>query len=439
MKKIKNIFKKKNTKEIKKEETNKVKKKKIKKEIKVKNIEKIKYKKKKVDLRANKVEEFEKVNTTIQVEEINKSKIENKSKEEPRIRRKKHNFKTKKVQEDLNLFGIDIQDVKIGDKVKVKIIKEEIDSYIVGIVGNYNEAILKKEELIDKVSVGQEIDAVIYYYYDHMYHVSQSRIEYFNSLNSLEEKIATKEVVSAKVLSYKNYNFHVLIDQRVNAMVYIKNIDLSFVNNPNAYVGKTFDFLVIKKSDDKKFKFELSRVDLLLKEQSDIIENLAVGDKIEVNNLNVNKGGLDFSYKGLRGFIPMSEISYHYINDTNDIKDLIDLDGNQEVEIIEIKKQKSRLEVVCSIKKTKPSLFSQFIEVHKPLETIEGQIFDVRKYGFIIEFEFHQRALLHVNEMSQEMSATIKEYKKNDLINVIIKDIDIENEKISLTTIAESE
>lgn len=396
----------------------------------------VKYKKKQAaPLRANKAEDFENKTEDHSVHATNgegEYKVEWKKPKEKKVYTKKE-VKEENLEE---LFGMEIKDVKIGDIANAEVLATSREGYIVSIEGTFVEATMPTVEYNGTLTKGDKVEVVVYRLYDGIYYASNRRLDTISMINKIEESMNADEVVSATVVGFNRNFFDVKINDKIDGQVYAGNMDTKFVNEENAedYVGKTFDFAITKKLNSKKYKFELSRVKLLKMAEQEALSNIEVGEEITASNLKTNKGGIEFSYNGIRGFVPLAEISNSYINGVEDIPNHINLDEDVQVQIIDIKKQRGTVQLLSSIKSLQPSPWNNFIEKYGEDSVLSAEISEIRPYGFMVKLDCDIKTLLHKNNMSTEMAAEIKNFNVGDSFDVKIEEIDFDNNRVNITT-----
>lgn len=436
MKFFKNIFTKQSEVETKEE---KVYNKEVKTKSKKKNIQssnqQIKYKKKKdVPLRKNKVEDFE--NKTVD-HNIKTEVVANEVDVQWKKTKVKKSYQPKKKEENIEqLFGMEIKEVSIGDITNAEVLACSKDGYIVSINDSFVEATMPLQEYDGTLEVGETVNVVIYRLYDGIYYASNRRVATVEMIEEISKLYENGETVKASIIDFKHNFFGAKINDKIDAQIYAANIDTIFVNEENAndYIGKTYEFLITKKLNSKKYKFELSRKKLLQDIQKEIIGNLEVGEEISASNFKLNKGGVEFDYNGIRGFVPIAEISNLYINGVDDIPNHLDLNAETQMQIIEIKKRKNNVQIIASIKSLKPSPWNNFIEKYGSESMLEAKITDIRPYGFMVALDCDITTLLHKNNMSQEMLDNYSSFKINDTFEIKIDDIDFDKKRVNITT-----
>lgn len=395
----------------------------------------VKYKKvNKTPLRENKAEDFENKTEdhTVTKATDTEVKVEWKKPKEKKVFKKE----VKEEQSFEELFGVEVKDVQIGDTANAEVLAISREGYIVAIDGTFVEATMPTSEFNGELKVGDKVEVVIYRLYDGIYYASNRRLDTIAMINKIAEAMDKDEVVSATVVGFNRNFFDVKINDKIDGQVYAGNIDTKFVNEENAedYVGKTYDFAITKKLNSKKYKFELSRVKLIKLAEQQVVDSITIGEEITASNFTTNKGGVEFDYKGIRGFVPLAEVSNSYVNGIDDIPNHLDLNAETQVQVIDIKKQRGNTQLLCSIKSLQPSPWNNFIEKYDAETVLEAEIVEIRPYGFMVMLDCDIKTLLHKNNMSTEMGAEIKNYNVGDKFDVKIEEIDFDNNRVNITT-----
>ncbi|MGL5021264.1 MAG: S1 RNA-binding domain-containing protein, partial [Mycoplasmatales bacterium] len=343
--------------------------------------------------------EENKIAEAIRQEKLDIARAENK---------KAHDAKIKVAQKEeakLELFGYDIDTLKKGDVIEVEILESDRENYLVRSTTNFQEAKLPKVELDGElVKIGDKITVLVWKLYAEETFVSLRRYNNKENLKTQMSEIKEKTQMSGTVVSFKSPNFMVRLDNGLQGKVYIKNIDTIFVKDEDAekYIDQKFEFLVVKKFDNAKVgqtQFELSRRDLLNGEQEEFVNNLSIDQTLEIEEYTFNKGGLEFFHNGIRGFIPISELSHKYISSMEEIEK--EIKGSQKLIITEIKKHKGQFNIIGSIKKTTKVPFDVFVENYGVNSITKGKITKIETYGLFVEISPEVRGLLHKSEFSQ--------------------------------------
>jgi len=219
---------------------------------------------------------------------------------------------------------------------------------------NAQEATLPKIEVEgDPLRNGDVITVQIFKIYAGEYFVSERRHQNVTRLTEQLSSIEDNQVLSGTVESYDRFNYIVTMPNQLKGKVYIKNMDTAFIKDPELYIGKTFDFKILKKfENDHNIQFELDRRAFLVSEAQSKSKDLAAGKLLTIDDYQFNKGGLSFTYKGIRGFVPMRELSNRYYASMEDAA--ADFSGPVAIKITEMKIKNNFPEIIGSIRQTLP-------------------------------------------------------------------------------------
>ena len=163
------------------------------------------------------------------------------------------------------------------------------------------------------------------------------------------------------------------------------------------------------------------------KDMETIKEN---GETIEAKITQMVKGGLVASVKGLRGFIPASQMELHYVKDLS-----VYVDQTVEVMPIEIDKHKQRLVLSRRqvLEKEREDKQREVFDTIEPGQTLKGTVKRLVDYGAFIDIGGVD-GLAHISDLSWErVSQPSDVLKVGDVIDVYVKNVDPEAHRISLS------
>ncbi len=163
---------------------------------------------------------------------------------------------------------------------------------------------------------------------------------------------------------------------------------------------------------------------------TEIESKIQSGDSVRGKITGVNKGGYEVLVEGEKGFCPFSQIESGYSEDPDFLVDkilsfkIIEFNPEEDKlvlgrrEIIEEEKNSNKLKLIKSLNKG---------DVRK------GVVSTVKNYGAFLDIGGIE-GLLHISEISNEkLDDATQVLAEGDEIEVTIKDIDYENQKISLS------
>lgn len=240
-----------------------------------------------------------------------------------------------------------------------------------------------------------------------------------------------KDIVRGKVLCLINNMYIVELESKEIGQVYIGDIDNVFIMDKEKYIGQEYEFSKKSNIDRYGLKYELVRENIQVDEK--VAKDLTVGKVIEVNKFIETRGGLIFNYEGIEGFIPKSEITHKFIKDLDHVAREVNLNETKKVEIIEVKYRKgSNVEIVGSIKSLEMRAIDKFKADNKESDIISASILEVKSMGLILMLTGGVTALLHENEMSDDMRERYMIMDRHDEVKVRIEKFD--NDKVLISS-----
>lgn len=256
---------------------------------------------------------------------------------------------------------------------------------------------------------------------------TQGQISYDDFLQALDTQVYALEkgqIVKGKIHSKTKDGYDVDIKGKSSGILPLNEltIDPSADLETEYSIGNELEFLVIK-GQDAEGHVTLSRRQLELKQSWDDLVSLAdTGKSVQLRVSGVNKGGVTGDIKGLRAFIPRSQLVGKMELDSL-IGQLIT------ATILEVNPDQNKL--VLSEKQA-----VRFAAIQKVrLGTLmEGEITSLQTYGVFVDLD-GVSGLLHVKQMSENPVASVPSlFKLGQRIKVMIAEVDEYKNRISLST-----
>lgn len=449
---IKNIFKNDNKKEVKEETTETVVKKEPKRtkpEVNGKELYRMEKAKKQEAARIKREEEAKKAeeerhakllaakeeDARIQAEREAK-KLEEAKKAEETKKPKKEKQVVKKEEESLDLFGFEVKTLTHGMDVTVEIMQEDNTNFYVRAVDNFQDAVLPKEEVNSELTVGSKTMATVYKFYAEEFYVSERRYDNKQATAKVLETIEIGADLAGKVVSFKDPFFNIELEGDIKAICHKRNMDTSFVRSGERFVGNDYTFRVTnKRVRNNRPEIEVDRRVIMNEIIKNVEEKINVDDIITISDLTPNKGGANFTYEGVRGFIPLSEISHNFFSNSESA--IKSLPSNVDAKINRIDKRNGDINIIASIKETVTPPWELIEDHYEQGDELTREVSKIKDYGLFFEIDADVYGLLHKNEMSSELLNEFDNVSVGDTVTFIIKQLDVENKKIALTNIIE--
>ncbi|ANZ58156.1 30S ribosomal protein S1 [Fructilactobacillus lindneri] len=251
------------------------------------------------------------------------------------------------------------------------------------------------------------------------------------------KQVNVGDVVNGEILAVDNdQQLMVGIDNAgVEGVIPRKEISASLEDNPtDGYkVGDQVKVVVISKiGDDKEngsYLLSIRRLEAL-KIWDEIKEKAEKGENINVKVTRPVKGGLVVNADGVRGFIPASMITDHFVSDLNQCK------GEElEVKIIEVVPEENRLILShrAIAEKDRKEAREKIMNSIKPGDVVEGTVARLTNFGAFIDLGGID-GLVHISEISYDhVSKASDVLKVGEKVNVKVLSVEPERNRISLS------
>jgi small subunit ribosomal protein S1 len=217
----------------------------------------------------------------------------------------------------------------------------------------------------------------------------------------------------------------------------VSQIDTIYVETPAEYVGKTFRFLITELSEGGK-NVVVSRRVLLEQEQEEIrqafVATLNVGAvcKGRVSRIMPYGAFVEIA-PGIEGMVHISEMSWSRLGTPEEI---LHVGDEISVKVISLENAAGDArKISLSMKQVGADPWTTISERFKYGDKVVGRAVRCMDYGVFVEVEPGVEGLVHVSEMSykKRVAKASDMVSVGDSLEVMIKDIDSENRRISLS------
>ena len=361
------------------------------------------------------------------------------------------------------IYASEVKDFEIGDKIEVKVLREDEDNIIVSkflldkakelasfnvddivtgeiikkIKGGYTVRIGKNEAFLpfslarfdkNKDYTGQKFKFLIKEKNKSNITVSRSDLikieeeKYF-------EKVNIGDVVTGKIKEV--FDFGIILDlEATSGFIHISEISWDQVDNltEKYKIGDEISAKIIEKDAEK------NRLKLSIKQLSEdpwvtFAASHNVGDVVEAVVKDVLDFGLVVTVDGNSGFVHVSELAWH--NGAKELKNY--KEGNKfSAKIIQIEDEKKNVKL--SVKQLSENPWDTVKEKYHIGDIIEKPITEVFDFGLLISLEKDIDGLLHVSDLSYKRETNLSsKYKAGDVIKFKIVDFNDEKNRITLS------
>jgi len=261
--------------------------------------------------------------------------------------------------------------------------------------------------------------------------LSKRKAEFMRVWDNVKQKYADNETVEGTI-SRRIKGGMVVNILGVDAFLPGSQLDVRPIRDFDAYVGKTFEFKIVKVNEFRK-NIVVSRKELLeesLKEQrGKLLDEIEVGQILEGRVKNITDFGVFVDLGGIDGLLHITDLSWGRVNHPSEV---VSLDEDIMVKVIDYDTEKQR--VSLGLKQLKPHPWESVIEKFPEGSTVRGKVVSLANYGAFVELTAGVEGLVHISEISwtQHIKHPSDVFTVGDEIDAVVLAVDPENHKISL-------
>jgi len=355
---------------------------------------------------------------------------------------------------DKNLKSTKITNYKKGD-VAEGVVEKLGDSYVMVKIDGVFDAIIPGSEMVKdekELKIGDKIKVFVLKPEDDfgVMSVSQKRTTTTQRWDLLEEAYKNDEPIMVNVVEANSGGLIVNIDGVVgfiptslldpNKVYKLEGVEYSSKDEMQRELSKRLTELVgskikvkIMEFDKEKNKVIFSEKLFLAEQPSELrqktIKNVKVGDTLDATVTAVTNYGIFVNAEGLDGLVHVSEISWDKVENPSDFAKV----GEKiTVKLIDISDDGKR--VAYSMKQLTNDPWNEVSEDFKVGGKVKGIITEVEDYGLIVKIGEGITGLIHKSELKEENIGDPKDhYKIGDEIEAIILTISPNDRKMGLS------
>ena len=223
-----------------------------------------------------------------------------------------------------------------------------------------------------------------------------------------------------------------MVNVGVEAFLPGSQVDIIPPRDLNEYVGKVYEFKIVKVNDDRK-NIVLSRREVIEAERADqrqrFLETVKEGDKVEGLVKNITDFGAFVDLRGMVGLLHITDMSWGRVNHPSE---MLHIGQSLEVVILEVDREKER--VSLGLKQMTDNPWAD-IERKYPINShVKGRVTKLLPYGAFVELEKGVEGLVHVSELSwvKRITRPSDVLKLDQEIEAVVLSISVKEQKISL-------
>jgi small subunit ribosomal protein S1 len=223
-----------------------------------------------------------------------------------------------------------------------------------------------------------------------------------------------------------------MVDIGMEAFLPGSQIDNRRIKNLDDFIGKSYDFKILKINIERK-NVVISRREVLeaerMTKKTELLETMEIGELRHGVVKNITDFGVFLDLNGIDGLLHITDMTWKRIRHPSE---MVELGQELEVVILNIDREKGRVALGLKQKETNP--WEEIEEKYPTGTLVEGVIVNLLPYGAFIEIEPGIEGLIHISEMSWVRNVTdpSEVVKKGDHVKAVVLSVQKDEGKISL-------
>ena len=219
----------------------------------------------------------------------------------------------------------------------------------------------------------------------------------------------------------------------VDGLLHVTDMAWRRVNHPSEIltIGETIKVQVIK------INKETHRISLGMKQlQEDPWDLVAAKYPLESTHTgrvtNITDYGAFVELEaGVEGLVHVSEMSWTKKN----VHPGKIVSTSQEVDVMVLEIDGTKRRVSLGLKQTQRNPWEVFAETHPEGTEVEGEVKNITEFGLFVGLEGDIDGMVHLSDLSWDERGedAIQSYHKNDVVQAVVSEVDVEKERISLS------
>ncbi len=326
-----------------------------------------------------------------------------------------------------------LKNFSAGSIVTGRIIEVRPNEVLIDI-GYKSEGLIPSHEFknYDSLVVGADIEVLLEHLEDEegMIVLSKQRAELQRNWDRVLSSCEEGALIEGEILSRVKGGF--IVDVGVDAFLPGSQADVVPVRNPDEYIGKTFEFKILKINLERR-NIVLSRRELLEEQRRGLKKQLLTEIQIGQMRKGVVKNITDFGafidLSGMDGLLHITDMSWGRINHPSE---LVTVGQELEVQVLDIDLEKERISL--GLKQQSENPWEKIADKYPVNSRVSGKVVNLVPYGAFIELEEGVEGMVHVSELSW----TKRVARASDVLSVgqeveaVVLNVNKNEQKISL-------
>lgn len=331
------------------------------------------------------------------------------------------------------MYAHTLRDFNEGSIVQGRILEVRENDVLVDI-GYKSEGLIPLSEFKqpETLNAGDEVEVLLETLEDDegMVVLSKERAEAMRNWQRVLDEFKEGTVIEGEIVSQVKGGL--IVDVGVEAFLPGSQVDVVPVRNVQDYLGKKFEFKILKINEERR-NIVLSRRELLEESRRDqrraLLEEIKIGQVRKGVVKNITDFGAFIDLNGMDGLLHITDISWGRVNHPSDV-----LSIGQELEVMILDIDTERERISLGLKQQTDNPWDGLEERFPVNSRVRGKVVNLMPYGAFVEIEEGVEGMVHVSEMSW----TKRVARASDMLTVgqevdaVVLSINKNEQKISL-------
>ena len=303
-------------------------------------------------------------------------------------------------------------------------------------IGYKSEGVVKLDEFRDPAEAvpGFKFDVMIVSLEDDrtgMLILSKKRADDQIRWKMVQERYTEGCIVNGTIRAKVNGGLIVDIDG-VEAFLPGSQLDVSPIRDLAPYIGQTYEFKVIKISNERR-NIIISRRELIegtmAEKKAELLGSLQKGEVRKGKVKNITDFGAFIDLDGIDGLLHITDMSWGRIKHPSEM-----LKVGQELDVMVLEVDQDRERISLGLKQCSENPWVTIAEQFPKGTRVKGKVVNLAAYGAFVEIAPGIEGLVHISEFSwtKRVARASDMLNQGDEVDVEILSIDSENQKIAL-------
>ena len=249
--------------------------------------------------------------------------------------------------------------------------------------------------------------------------------------SELVAKLKEGQVVDGVVKNITEYGAFVDLGG-IDGLLHVTDMAWRRVNHPSEIlsIGETVKVQIIRVNPET-FRISLGMKQLESDPWDGIEAKFPVSAKFTGRVTNITDYGAFVELEpGIEGLIHVSEMSWTKKN----VHPGKIVSTSQEVEVVVLDVDPAKRRISLGLKQNMGNPWEEFAQNHPVNSTVEGEVKNKTEFGLFLGLEGDVDGMVHLSDLdwNRQGEEALEGFKKGDMVNAVVLDVDVEKERISL-------